>query len=112
MKLITALVLALIPALPLAAAVETWKNVPLVDAMCGAGAKDNPDAHTVECSLHCGKSGMGILTEKGDFLKFDKSGSEQALAALQTTTKKDHIRATVTGERTGDAIKVQSLKLD
>jgi len=112
MKLVAVLVFALILALPVAAAVQTWKNVPLVDAMCGAGVKDNPDAHTVECSLHCGKDGMGILTDKGDFLKFDKTGSDQALALLKTTKKKDHIRATVTGEQTGDSIKVQSLKLD
>ncbi len=98
--------------MPLAAAVQTWNHVTLVDAMCAASIKANPDAHTIECALHCGADGMGLLTADGTFLKFDADGTRQALAELKATKKKDHLRATVVGELTGDSIKVQSLKLD
>jgi hypothetical protein len=110
-----ALVLSLLLAaivFPASAAVETWKNVPLVDAMCSGSVKANPDAHTKACALHCGASGMGILTSDGTFLKFDDAGTKQALDALKASKKEDHLRATVAGERTGDTIKVQSVKLD
>ncbi len=109
---ILAVVLLLMAAVPLAAAVQTWSHVTLVDAMCGASIKANPDGHTTECCLHCGAQGMGLLTADGAFLKFDEAGSKQALAVLKATKKKDHLRATVVGERSGDAIKVQSVKLD
>ncbi len=105
-----ALLLAL--AVPLVAAVQTWNHVTLVDAMCAASIKANPDAHTTACALHCGAEGMGLLTTDGTFLKFDDAGTKQALAELKATKKKDHLRATVIGERSGDSIKVQSLKLD
>ena len=99
-------------ALPALAAAETWNHVTLVDAMCGAGIKANPDAHTTECALHCGAEGMGLLTSDGTFLKFDDAGTKQALAVLKATKKKDHLRATVVGERKGDVVAVQSVKLD
>jgi hypothetical protein len=105
-----ALLLAL--AVPLVAAVQTWNHVTLVDAMCAASIKGNPDGHTTECSLRCGADGMGLLTPDGTFLKFDAVGTKQALAELKATKKKDHLRATVVGELSGDSIKVQSLKLD
>jgi hypothetical protein len=34
-----------------------------------------------------------------------------ATAALNKTEKKDHVRATVTGEKSSDTVKVESLKL-
>lgn len=98
--------------LPLSAAAETWKNVAVVDTMCSVKAKAEPDKHTTKCALTCAKSGFGILTADGSFLKFDEAGNEKAVAALKQTKKADHLRATVTGERDGDTIKVQSLSLD
>ncbi len=104
--------LVLLMAVPVFAAPETWKNVTLVDAMCADKIKSDPDAHPVMCSLHCGSAGMGLLTSDGTFLKLDDAGTKQALAALKATKKKDHVRATVTGERSGSSVKVQTLKLD
>lgn len=98
--------------LPLSAAAETWKNVAVVDTMCSVKAKAEPDKHTTKCALTCAKSGFGILTADGSFLKFDEAGNEKAVAALKQTKKADHLRATVTGERDGDTIKVQSLSLE
>ncbi len=94
------------------AAAETWANVTLIDANCATKMKNNPDKHTTQCALHCAESGLGILTPDGSFLRFDAAGNQKAIAALKATKKTDHLRATVTGEREGENIKVQSLKLD
>jgi hypothetical protein len=107
-------ILALAAALPLAAAAQTWSNVSLVDKSCSAKFKTDTaaDAHTVSCALACADSGFGILTADGKFLMFDKGGTAKATDALKATTKKDHVRATVTGEMDGSTIKVQSITLD
>ena len=99
-------------ALPGLLAAETWKNVTLVDSMCAQKIKENPDKHTKTCALNCSGSGMGILTSEGTFLKFDEKGNEQAIAALKASNKSDHLRATVTGEKDGETIKVESVTLD
>jgi len=99
-------------AIPLFAAPETWKNVPLIDTKCEPKVKADPDAHPRSCALMCAPSGYGILTADGTYLKFDNAGNQKALAALKASKKTDHIRATVTGEREGDTIKVQTLSLD
>jgi hypothetical protein len=98
--------------LPASAAAETWKNAPLVDAMCSTKAKPDPDSHTTKCALACAKGGFGILTADGAYLKFDEAGNREAAAALKNTKKENKLRATVTGERDGDTIKVQSLSLE
>ncbi len=107
---IVLVVLAL--AAPVFAATETWKNAALVDSQCAAKVKDNPDAHTRDCAMACSKSGLGILTADGTFLKFDDKGQKDAVAALKASSKADHLRATVTGERMGDMIHVKTFKLD
>ena len=91
---------------------DTWKGVPLIDTMCSAKVKDKPDSHTVSCAIACTKGGFGIVASDGSYLKFDEAGNKQALAALKSTKKTDHIRATVVGERDGDTIKVKSLSID
>ncbi|MGA2436457.1 MAG: hypothetical protein ABSG25_14375 [Bryobacteraceae bacterium] len=93
-------------------AVQTWNHAALIDSECAAKMKANPDAHTRQCALMCAKSGLGIVTADGTFLKFDAKGTDQAIAALKASKQDDHLRATVTGEREGDTIKVQSFKLE
>ncbi len=99
--------------LPLSAfAAETWKNVPVVDTKCISKVKANPDAHTTKCALQCEKGGYGLITSEGTYLKFDAAGNGKTVAALKATKKTDHLRATVTGEREGETIKVTSLTID
>jgi hypothetical protein len=105
------LVLIALLATPLLCAAETWKDVSLVDTNCSTKVKSNPDAHTRNCALQCAKSGFGILTADGTFLKFDAQGNQQAMSALKSSQASDHLRATVTGEREGDTTKVSSLKM-
>ena len=99
----------LLLALPASAA--SWKNVSLIDQGCSVKAKANPDAHARDCALQCSKSGYGIYTAEGQYLKLDAAGSEKALAALKASTKKDHLRADVTGEVKGDVLTVATLDL-
>ncbi len=112
MKKAAFFLMALPLVLPLSAAAETWKSVALVDTMCEVKVKADPDKHPTNCALTCAKSGFGILIADGSFLKLDEAGNEKAVAALKNTKKADHLRATVTGERNGDTIKVESLSLD
>ena len=98
-------------ALPLLCSAETWKDVSIVDVDCSAKVKASPDTHTRACALTCAKSGFGILTADGTYLKFDAQGNEKAIAALNASHATDHLRVTVTGDREGDIIKVKSLKM-
>lgn len=106
-----AAVLAAFFLLSLAAAAEDWKDVPMVDTMCATKAKAKPDEHPKSCALQCQKSGYGIVTSDGTYLKFDEAGNTQAVAALKSTKKSDHLRVNVSGTREGDTIKVKSLTM-
>ena len=98
-------------ALPCLSAAETWKGVPIVDVACSTKVKADPDGHTRDCALKCSKSGYAIVASDGTILKFDAKGNQQAEAALNASKKPDHLRATVSGERDGDTIKVKSFKM-
>lgn len=98
--------------LPVLAAAETWKGVSVIDTQCVSKVKADPDKHTTKCALQCQKGGYGLLTTDGTYLKFDAEGNTKTLAALQATKKTDHLRATVVGDRSGDAIKVTSISLE
>ena len=98
--------------LPLVASAETWKGVSVIDTSCVSKVKADPDKHTAKSALQCQKGGYGLLTADGTYLKFDEEGNAKALAALKATTKTDHLRATVVGDRNGDAVKVTSISLD
>ena len=111
MNRIKVLGLAVLFAVPVLCAAETWTNVPIVDVACSAKVKANPDAHTRDCALQCAKSGYVVIASDGAVLKLDAKGNQEAIAALKATVNEDHLRATVTGEREGDIIKVQSLKI-
>ncbi len=110
MKRLTFLMVLAI-ALPAFAAAETWSNVSMIDTQCSTKAKADPDSHTRECALTCAKSGFGILDKDGNYLKFDARGNAEAMKLLQNTTKKDHLRVNVTGEKQGNIIEVQLLKM-
>jgi hypothetical protein len=94
-----------------AAAAETYKDAPLIDAKCSAKAAADPDSHTRACALQCQDGGFGILTANKKFVKFDAAGNAQVVTALKSSNKKDHLRADVTGDLEGDTLKVTSFKL-
>src|SRR5579863_4350960 len=75
----------------------------LMDVACSSDtAKDGYKGaldHTKDCALMapCVKSGYGVVTEDGKFIKFDKAGNEKALALLNKTDKTDHLKIAVSG---------------
>lgn len=109
-KLVLVLVIAF--AVPFLVHAETWQGVPVVDNQCHLKVKDNPDSHTTSCALNCAKSGFGIFTSDGSYLKFDEPGNAKVVQLLKETKKKDHLRVNVDGERSGDMIKVTSVSLN
>ena len=112
MNRISLAILVVFLALPLAAAAETWKNVPVMDTYCLKDAKSDPDKHTKDCALQCAEGGYGLITADGAFLAFDAAGNEKTVAALKATSKTDHLRVTVEGTRDGETIAVTSLKIE
>jgi hypothetical protein len=97
--------------MPAFAAVETYKDVPVVDVNCSTKVTADPDSHTRACALKCEKSGFGIVTQDKHFLKFDAEGNSKIVEALKASDKKDHLRVDVNGDVQGDTLKVTSIKL-
>jgi hypothetical protein len=91
-----------------AAFAESYSGT-LVDTMCKG--KDLA-THTTKCAIGCAKSGYGLMTADGKFLKFDEDGNAKALAALKATSKEKELKATVVGTADGDTLKVESVSLD
>ena len=77
----------------------------------GHGDKDVA-AHTKKCALGCAKSGFGIVTSDGKFVKFDEAGNAKALAALKATDKEKDIKAKVEGTVDGDTVQVTSVEIE
>ena len=105
------LLLAVAIAFPAFAAAESCSNVSIIDTQCSTKAKADPDSHTRACALACAKSGFGIVDKDGKYLKFDAKGNAEAIKLLQSTDRKDHLRVNVTGEKQGDIIHVQTVKM-
>lgn len=110
-KLASFFLLLALCAMPALAAVETYKDVPVVDSNCSKKVAADPDSHTRACALKCAASGFGIVTQDKQFLKFDAEGNTKIVEALKASDKKDHLRVDVTGDVQGDTLKVTSIKL-
>lgn len=110
-KLASFFVLLGLSAMPALAAVETYKDVPVVDVNCSTKVAADPDSHTRACALKCAASGFGIVTQDKHFLKFDAEGNSKIVEALKASDKKDHLRVDVSGDVQGDTLKVTSIKL-
>lgn len=103
--------LALLGSLPLAA--ETVNGI-LVDQACSPKMSyDDAKGHSKECAMmdDCKKSGFGVVTADGKFLKFDAAGDKQALKAIEAAAKEEGIAVSVDGTVDGKTIKVTSLKI-
>jgi len=110
-KAVSFLVLLGLAAMPALAAVETYKDVSVVDVNCSTKVAADPDSHTRACALKCAASGFGIVTKDKQFLKFDAEGNAKIADALKASEKKDHLRVDVSGDVQGDTLKVTSIKL-
>jgi hypothetical protein len=90
----------------------------LLDRICSTkivAAKDQRAAqgHTRECGLmdDCVKAGYGVFTADGRFITFDQAGNQKAQQALKASKKKDNIKVQVTGDQSGDSMKVIAIKV-
>jgi hypothetical protein len=99
------LLLALSALAPLAAA-DSFSGT-VVDVMCRG--KDL-SSHTRECAVTCAKSGYGLVTADGKFLKFDEAGNARTLSSLKKLTKDKDLKAKVTGTVSGDVLQVESIE--
>jgi hypothetical protein len=94
--------------LSVAAFAETWSGT-IVDTNCKG--KDVA-SHTRQCAMSCAKSGFGLVTADGKFVKFDEAGNAKALAALKASKRDKDLRAKVSGTLDDNVIKVESINLD
>ena len=83
----------------------------LMDAMCAAKMKDKAAGHKAKCALSCAKSGFGLVTADGKYVKFDEAGNAKAQEALKATTKEQDLMVKVTGTLDGETIQVESLRI-
>jgi len=111
MKVFTSLLALGLLASPAFAETKSFNDVSVVDVSCSKKAAANADAHTRACALACEKSGFGILTADGQFLKFDADGNAKIAEALKASKKTDHLRVNVNGDVQGDTLKVASIQL-
>ena len=85
---------------------ETWTGT-VVDVMCKG--KDL-SSHTRECAVNCAKGGYGLVLADGRFVKFDEGGNARTLGQLKKLAREKDLKARVTGELTGDVIKVRQVE--
>jgi hypothetical protein len=62
--------------------------------------------------MGCAKSGFGLVTGEGKFLKFDEAGNAKALEALKATDKEKDLKAKVEGTMDGDVLQVTSVEIE
>jgi len=90
----------------------------LLDKACSADAMKKGEAmakgHDVGCLTmsDCASTGFGVFTSDGKFVAFDTAGNKQALAAVKASGKKTDLKVTVTGDVTGDTMKVSTIKMN
>lgn len=94
--------------LSMTALAESWSGT-VIDVMCKGR---EPVDHTRQCAIGCSKSGFGVLTPDGRFIRFDDAGNAKSLAVLKASKKEKDLRVKVTGSRDGDVIKVDSIELE
>ncbi len=71
-----------------------------------------PAPHTTACALEdaCIKSGYGLWVQDR-FFRFDERGQEIALAYFETTPRTSYNKVAVTGDFSGDVVKVRFLRM-
>lgn len=111
--LVVCFALLLIGSLSLMAGQVTKTGI-LIDARCAKAAGSNAqkvEMHKASCALMdpCVESGYGLFVD-GKFYKFNKDGDAQALNYFKNVNKrKTGIKVAVTGDFSGDNVKVEKI---
>jgi hypothetical protein len=58
---------------------------------------DNPSTHARQCALECAETGLGLMTEAGEYVKFSAEGDKKGLEWLTATTRETDLKVRVTG---------------
>ncbi len=98
---------------PLALGGETKESGILMDRACGQVMAANAEKvrkHGPVCALmeSCKQSGFGLILD-GKFLSFDEAGNKMALAIFQKTESQSNIQVDVTGDFSGNKVRVKSI---
>ena len=107
------LTLFVVLGIPLALGAETKESGILMDKACGQVMAANAEKvrkHGPVCALmeSCKQSGFGLILD-GKFLSFDETGNKVALAIFQNTESQSNIQVDVTGDFSGDKVRVKSI---
>lgn len=99
-----------------AMAADTTVKGYLVDLSCAAEEGQKPDfgiKHSKACLQmdDCANSGYGVLTDDKKVIRFDKAGNDSTKKFLNTITRHNDIKVTVTGNLNGDQITVNKIEL-
>ena len=84
----------------------------LMDNMCAATRLNQAAGHTLRCIKSCSKSGFGIVTNQGQYVRFDEAGNVKALRALKQTAKQNNLLAKVSGQMKDGVIQVDKLTIE
>ena len=102
---------------------ETWSGS-LVDFNCYAALERNRNPHDTliyvdrdtnseirYCTPGAKAKVFGMIEPEGATFQFDAGGNAKAAELVRSVGKKSRIRVVVTGEKSGDTIKVDSVSL-
>jgi len=87
---------------------DSWTGR-LVDAMCKVSS-EGENSFTASCSANTATHLFALELADAKLLHLDASGNEKAANAVKNVQKAD-VRATVTGSREGQIVKVESIEL-
>jgi hypothetical protein len=86
----------------------------LMDVSCQAkhpGDAEFAEGHEKDCLQMCAKSGFGVLTSEGKFVKFDAEGNKKVESFVKETSADGAWKVEVTGVMKGEKMTVQSISL-
>jgi hypothetical protein len=86
----------------------------LMDVSCAAkhpGDSGFAQGHDKDCLEMCSKSGYGLLTEEGKFVKFDGDGNKKVATFIKETDHDSGWKVEVNGQMKGELMTVESIAL-
>ncbi len=86
----------------------------LIDASCQAkhsGESGFAEGHDKDCLQMCAKSGYGVLTDEGKYVKFDADGNKKVETFIKETEHDSDWKVEVNGEMKGELMSIASISL-
>jgi hypothetical protein len=86
----------------------------LMDVSCATkhpGDAGFAEGHDKDCLQMCAKSGYGVLTDEGTFVKFDADGNKKVEKFIKETDTDSDWKVQVNGELKGEMLTVASISL-